>query len=626
MAKSKTERVRSVRPDALDFRDLPFRPNIAVTPRPRLFPTLQLGVKNQEDTSACTGFALSLVVEFLSRRAQRENATVSPYMLYSMARRYDEFPGSSDEGSSLRGALKGWYKHGACVDSMWQTGVRMPPAPDNPKKDWWLDAVKRPLGAYYRIHTQAIRDIHSALNEVGIVFASAVCHAGWDDGANRKQPRARPRSFRSAIWTIPPHKAARDDGGHAIALVGYNERGFLLQNSWDTNWGTWGYAILTYDDWLDNAMDCWVAQLGVVTEEHRAIARSSTLRTDRAGTVELAASQVLRNREISPFVISMGHDGRLASSGAFRTSADDVRAIVDVHLHKARAAWALRNKPLDVCVYAHGGLADENATASGAAQWIRQLYDARIFPVFLCWSGGLLGSVVARAQEIVREMLPASGPATGPWPPADRWYDQRIERRLAAGGTQLWRRIKHNAEMISASAESGAVLLFSHFIRSTAARQPLRLHLVGHSAGSIVHAYMIDAGVKLGLPFESVSFLAPALRIDEFRARVLPHIDSGAVGRYQQFHLTDKAEQEDASCRPYGRSLLYLISESFEGGGRTPLLGLQKYFDAEFGDRPDLKVHVAPCVTSAASRHDGFDDDAATKAQVLAFIRAQGGV
>jgi len=42
-------------------------------------------------------------------------------MLYSMARRYDEFPGDPDidTGSSLRGAIKGWYKHGACSDRLW---------------------------------------------------------------------------------------------------------------------------------------------------------------------------------------------------------------------------------------------------------------------------------------------------------------------------------------------------------------------------------------------------------------------------------------------------------------------------------------------------------------------------
>lgn len=182
-----SKRVRNVRPDALDFRDLPFRANVAVAPQPRLFPSLRLPVKDQGETNACTGFGLSLVVEHLLRRARRPAATVSPYMLYSMARRYDEFPGAKDEGSSLRGALKGWFKHGACVDSLWRSGVAMPPVPDDPKKDWWLEAVNRPLGAYYRIATRSIADIHCALNEVGIVCASAVVPGGL---GRRRAPEA----------------------------------------------------------------------------------------------------------------------------------------------------------------------------------------------------------------------------------------------------------------------------------------------------------------------------------------------------------------------------------------------------------------------------------------------------
>src|SRR3954469_5390508 len=31
--------------------------------------------------------------------------------------------------------------------------------------DWWLDAVRRPLGAYYRVDTRSITDMHVALNE-----------------------------------------------------------------------------------------------------------------------------------------------------------------------------------------------------------------------------------------------------------------------------------------------------------------------------------------------------------------------------------------------------------------------------------------------------------------------------
>ncbi|MCR5886172.1 hypothetical protein LRS03_26310 [Rhizobacter sp. J219] len=90
--------------------------------------------------------------------------------------------------------------------------------------------------------------------------------------------------------------------------------------------------------------------------------------------------------------------------------------------------------------------------------------------------------------------------------------------------------------------------------------------MVGHSAGSIVSSFMIDRLVQEGMHFESVSFMAPAVRIDTFDKRVRPHLQTGAVKRYQQFHLTDRAEQDDGSCGAYRRSLLYLVSEAFEGG------------------------------------------------------------
>ena len=37
-------------------------------------------------------------------------------------------------------------------------------------------------------------------------------------------------------------------GGHATILVGYNKDGFILKNSWGTNWANNGYVILPYSD------------------------------------------------------------------------------------------------------------------------------------------------------------------------------------------------------------------------------------------------------------------------------------------------------------------------------------------------------------------------------------------
>jgi hypothetical protein len=619
MPGNENSRKLPVRPDRLDFRDLPFRPNIALAPPPELFPAHPLPIKDQKATSACTGFALSTVVEHLLIRAGREQAPqISPYMLYSMARRYDEFPGSRDEGSSLRGALKGWHKHGACCDKLWQTGVKMPPAPQDPAQDWWLDAVNCPLGAYYRIDKGQITDIHAALNEVQIVYASADTHAGWDGGDKIKASGKRPTSFRDGIFTLPPRRGGA--GGHAFAIVGYNERGFLIQNSWGAGWGSHGYAILTYEDWLENAMDCWVAQLGVVTREHRAISASSTLRTDTRGHVALAGGVILRNREISPFVVNLGNNGELSNSGLFRTTPDDLRALVDIHLAAARRRWELGSGPIDVCIYAHGGLVGEKDAAEAAAEWIPLLYEQRIFPVFLMWETDLMSTVLNRIEDAVRDVPRPAGAGAGFWSRAERWWNARLERVLAQPGSLLWGEMKDNALKISRHRKSGAVRLYAALNGSVSRHQPIRFHLVGHSAGSIVHSHLIDA-LAGDLEFESVSFLAPAVRVDTFDTLVRPRLLDGTVRRYQQIHLTDKAEQEDPSCGPYRRSLLYLVSESFEGGAQTPILGMEKYFDPALAKQDNVTVHVAPGRASASTTHGGFDNDGATRRRVLEFIR-----
>lgn len=53
-------------------------------------------------------------------------------------------------------------------------------------------------------------------------------------------------TYRTDFWT----KLNGDEfqGGHAIAIVGYNEEGFIIRNSWGRSYGDNGCAILPYDD------------------------------------------------------------------------------------------------------------------------------------------------------------------------------------------------------------------------------------------------------------------------------------------------------------------------------------------------------------------------------------------
>ena len=612
---------RNIVPDQLDLRDRPYMPVLHAPPPLRMDPKLALPVLNQDHTNACTGFALASVVNFLLRKHRNpQSPPMSPFMLYSMARRYDEFPGSTeDAGSSLRGGMKGWYKHGVCRFDLWRR-FEMPPPAAKPRDDWWLDAAQRPLGAYYRVDTRSVTDMHVALDDVGVLYASVVCHSGWLEGNGVRKGKA--------YWTIPQQKVLPDDGGHAFVVVGYTAEGLIIQNSWGPGWGTGGLAILTYQDWSENAMDCWVAQLGVATEQHVEIAKSPSLRMDR-GRVQIAADSTLRDREISPFIIDMENNGRLSASGAFRTQKGDVEALMNFHVGEARRKWGLKaTEATDVAIYAHGGLTGEDTAAETAARWIPVLYERQIFPIFLMWETDLWSTLKDRLEDLV---IGQPKPTGGVVDQLKRFWNQRLERLLAPAGSLIWREMKQNADGISKFKESGGRVLYESGMKSPwFTKPPARLHLIGHSSGAIVHCHVVDRLAALGWKFESVNFMAAAATVDLFKQTLLPRIKDKSVKQFRSFHLNDAAEQQDPTCKPvlgYSRSLLYLVSESFEGGTRTPILGMDKYFQDDVASQglPNVRAWIAPGPATASTTHGGFDDDRLTMESIIKLIKGKKG-
>lgn len=120
-----SDRVLNVLPDATDLRDRVYEPallDLALcmdAPDPAVSP-----IRDQGKEGACTGFALSSAITLLNRlRHQKINPNVtapaaSPRMIYEMAKLHDEWPGEDYEGSSIRGALKGFYNNGVCSDDI----------------------------------------------------------------------------------------------------------------------------------------------------------------------------------------------------------------------------------------------------------------------------------------------------------------------------------------------------------------------------------------------------------------------------------------------------------------------------------------------------------------------------
>ena len=224
-------------------------------------------------------------------------------MLYSMARRYDEWKTNDDqdEGSSLRGALKGWARHGASAGRLW-TDYESPDATQRRRR---LVARQREASARRLLPPDAeVADRHPGRAD-GI--GRRLCQRAHARRVGRAVRQGRAAGAHRARPTIPviECRPGEPDGGHAFAIVGYTDRGFVVQNSWGPDWGRGGFGILTYADWraerhgLRGSM-----QLGVVTREHEQLRRRRACASSagrRAGCV-MSSSDTLAAHEISPFV------------------------------------------------------------------------------------------------------------------------------------------------------------------------------------------------------------------------------------------------------------------------------------------------------------------------------------
>ena len=83
------------------------------------------------------------------------------------------------------------------------------------------------LGRYARVGP-SILDYQSAIADIGIIYASASIHSGWElqevadnDGVIQLESSSIPL------------------GSHAFAIIGYTKLGFLVLNSSGIEWGGW---------------------------------------------------------------------------------------------------------------------------------------------------------------------------------------------------------------------------------------------------------------------------------------------------------------------------------------------------------------------------------------------------
>lgn len=614
-------RILNARPDGLDFRDRMYVATLVEVPtRRELSEYTEVGVPilDQGSEGACTGFGLAAVANYLLkiRKIVPDDTPVSPYMLYDMARRYDEWTGEDYEGSSCRGAIKGWYKHGVCERELWRSGPR---AKKTLTEKVVNDAAMRPLGAYFRVNHKDLVCMHAAISEVGILYASAIVHTGWE----KVRPNGKIRFEDEQL------------GGHAFAIVAYDRDGFWIQNSWGDDWGLKGFCHIGYDDWLANGTDVWVARLGVpvtMPDKYRA-----TVRAEITGI----RSEGIPYNDLRPHVISIKNDGQLDEKGDIGTTLESIREILHNDFPRITEGW----KKKRVVLYSHGGLVKQNDALSRVAAVRAAALAAECYPLAFIWKSDYWSTLKNMLKDATQQRRPEGFIDDTKDFMLDRLDDALEPLARALTGKISWDEMKENALLATMSATGGARIVANEIAKLVKGDMDVEIHIVGHSAGSIFHApliqYLTGKGTKgLGLEIKTCTLWAPACTMQLFKDSYLPAIKAGSIENLALFALTDKAEQDDNCARIYNKSLLYLVSNAFEERTRIPMfrpdgeeiLGMQKFIDKDAdlsaltkSKKLDLvlspNIHPVGSIDAAKSNtHGGFDDDEATVKATLARI------
>jgi hypothetical protein len=314
-------------------------------------------------------------------------------------------------------------------------------------------------------------------------------------------------------------------------------------------------------------------------------------------------------RELALHVVNL-RKGVLSDDGIMATHETDLDRLVSAIVDKAKQGYRLM-------LYAHGGLTDERSGLAAAWAYHRWWMAHGIYPVYFIWETGGLETFWQIVEGDRRKGRALSRDIY------DYTTDPAVELIGGKVGTLLWDAMKDSARR--SSDTGGGARLFAEKL-AAAWKEPSAIFALGHSAGSIFHAYFLPVLCADKLRVKQMHLLAPAITNDLFAQTLGSLIGKKKIEEASLFAMTREAERADNCANIYRKSLLYLVSRAFEPKKETPILGMEDFIRTDpevkraFRDAVILSPTASsakPTMASGSRSHGGFDNDVATLENVL---------
>lgn len=184
--------------------------------------------RDQGERSTCAAFAAACIKEIQENRDCGLDCNMSPEFIYYHR---ENKPGSGMFGRNVFQILR---EIGSVPESAYP--YRCDDNASPPGADIYALAAKYRISNFARVTT--VNGLKRALLEIGPCYMQLPLYL------------TRPEFWRAGV--------GEPESGHAIAVVGYTEDGFILENSWGPEWNGDGCVIFPYDEW-GVQWECWVS-------------------------------------------------------------------------------------------------------------------------------------------------------------------------------------------------------------------------------------------------------------------------------------------------------------------------------------------------------------------------------
>ena len=191
-------------------------------------------ILNQGSVGSCVAHAIATAMAYGEYKAQFSTAhDFSRGFIYGN-RLDSDYQG---EGMYPREALKSCNKEGDCLYNDFPYNLSYPRVKaliDEASEKLHALAKEYKIVSYFRLRKQ--EDIKRAIMNQGAVIISITVYSSFTGNCPL------------------PSNTDKALGGHCMAMVGWDETGWIIQNSWGSSWGNKGYLHLPYEYPIN---ECW---------------------------------------------------------------------------------------------------------------------------------------------------------------------------------------------------------------------------------------------------------------------------------------------------------------------------------------------------------------------------------